>query len=118
MSENKNDQDLTVLSTRRLLTRRRKVAAGIGDVERVLAGSLVQQTRRCGKRDCRCADGAPHGPYSYFSPRRHGRGRLKYVPAALADVVGRYLHRQGEVDTALAEISAINAELLARGELS
>lgn len=116
MNEYKND--LTAMSTRRLLTRRRAVAAGVGDVERVLAGSLVAQTRRCGKRDCRCVDGQPHGPYSYFSPRSHGRGRLKYVPAGLTDVVGRYLHRHGEVDAALAEISAINAELLARRELS
>ncbi len=117
MGKHKND-DLTVVSTRRLLARRRAVAAGLGDVERVLAGSLVEQTRRCGKRDCRCADGQPHGPYSYFSPRPHGRGRLRYVPPALADVVSRYLHRHGEIDTALAEISAINAELLARRELS
>jgi len=57
-------------------------------------------------------------PYSYFSPRPHGRGRLRYVPPASADVVGRYLHRRGEIDAALAEISAINAELLARRELN
>jgi hypothetical protein len=118
MNNHKKDQDLAVMSTRRLLARRRSLAAGIGDVERVLAGSLVEQTRRCGKRECRCADGQPHGPYSYFSPRPHGRGRLKYVSPALTDVVGRYLHRHGEIDAALAEISAINAELLARRELT
>ena len=110
--------DLSSVSTRTLLDRRRRLVARLGDAELLLAGSLVEQTRRCGKRDCRCADGAPHGPYSYFSPRPYGRGRLKYVPPALADVVGRYLHRHGEVDAALAEISAINAELLARRELT
>ena len=114
---NNHKNDLMVMSTRRLLARRRTLAAGIGDVERVLAGSLVEQARRCGKRECRCVDGQPHGPYSYFSPRPHGRGRLKYVPSALVDVVGRYLHRHDEIEAALAEISAINAELLARREL-
>jgi hypothetical protein len=52
------------------------------------------------------------------SPRaRGGRGRARYVPAALAGAVRRYLQRGTEVEAALAEISAINAELLARREL-
>jgi hypothetical protein len=106
------------MSTRQLLGRRRALAARIGDVEQVLAGSLVEQTRRCGKPGCRCADGEPHGPYAYFSPLPTGRGRLKYVPAALTGLVRRYLRRQEEIDAALGEISAINAELLARRELS
>jgi hypothetical protein len=39
------------------------------------------------------------------------------VPAALADAVRRCLQHGTEVEAALAEISAINAELLARREL-
>jgi hypothetical protein len=115
MSDHKND--LAGMSTRRLLARRRSLAGRIGDVERVLTGSLVEQTRRCGKAGCRCADGDGHGPYSYFSPRPQGRGRAKYVPSPLAEVVRRYLLRGSDVEAVLAEISAINAELLARREL-
>jgi hypothetical protein len=39
------------------------------------------------------------------------------VPAALAGVVHRYLRRGEQAQAVLAEISAINAELLARREL-
>jgi hypothetical protein len=109
--------DLAGLSTRALLTRRRRLAARLGDVEQVLAGSLVEQTRRCGKPDCRCADGEPHGPYVYLSPRPQGRGRLRYVPAGLIATVRARLHRGEQVQAALAEIAAINLELLARREL-
>jgi hypothetical protein len=115
MKEHKND--LGSLSTKRLLARRRKLAAQLGGVEELLAGSLVEQTRRCGKAGCRCADGEPHGPYSYFAPRTSGRGRSRYVPSGLVEVVRRYLQRGNEVEAVLAEISAINAELLARREL-
>jgi hypothetical protein len=87
-------------------------------VEQVLAGTLTEQSRRCGRPGCRCADGEPHGPYSYFTPRPGGRGRARYVPAALAGVVRRCLNRGEQAEAALAEISAINAELLARRELS
>ncbi|MGE5289648.1 MAG: DUF6788 family protein [Micromonosporaceae bacterium] len=110
--------DLGALSTRQLLARRRAAAARLGDVEQVLAGTLTEQVRRCGRAGCRCERGEPHGPYAYFTPRLAGRGRARYVPAALAGVVHRYLRRGEQAEAALAEISAINAELLARRELS
>ncbi|HEY1001840.1 MAG TPA: DUF6788 family protein [Streptosporangiaceae bacterium] len=92
-------------------------SAPVGDVEQVLAGALTEQTRRCGRPGCRCARGEPHGPYAYFTPRPAGRGRARYVPAALAGAVRRCLRRGEQVQAVLAEISAINAELLARREL-
>ena len=52
------------------------------------------------------------------SPPRPPPGRLRYVPASLAGVVGRYLRNGEEIEQLFAEISAINAELLARRELS
>src|SRR5512133_105473 len=115
MSAHKND--FARMPAEQLRARRRALAERLGDVEHVLAGSLAEQSRRCGRPGCRCADGEPHGPYAYFTPRPGGRGQARYVPAALAAVVRRYLPRGAEVEAVLAEISAINAELLARREL-
>ena len=114
---NAHKSDLAQMSARQLRARRRALAERLGDVEHVLAGSLAGQSRRCGKPGCRCADGEPHGPYAYFTPRPAGRGRARYVPSALAGVVRRYLRRGEQAEAVLAEISAINAELLARREL-
>ena len=114
---NTRKNDFQGLSTRQLLARRRAAAARLGDVEQVLAGTLTDQARRCGRPGCRCERGEPHGPYAYFTPRPAGRGRARYVPAALAGVVRRYLSRGEQAEAVLAEISAINAELLARREL-
>ena len=115
MRTHKND--LRKLSVGQLLARRRRLASRIGDAQDALAGSLVEQTRRCGKPGCRCASGEPHGPYAYFHARDAGRSGAKYVPAALVEVVRRCLRRGSEIETVLAEISAVNAELLARREL-
>jgi hypothetical protein len=115
---NNHKNDLAAMSSRQLLSRRRALAARLGGAERVLTGTLTQQTRRCGKAGCRCADGEPHGPYAYFAPKTAARGRLRYVPASLAGLVRRYLRNGEEIGQLLAEISAINAELLARRELS
>ena len=114
---NTHKDDLSQLSVRQLRARQRALAVRLGDVQEVLAGTLTEQSRRCGRPGCRCADGEPHGPYAYFTPRPAGRGRARYVPAALAGVVRRCLQRSAEVEAVLAEISAINAELLARREL-
>ena len=105
------------MSTPTLLDRRHRLVARLGEAELLLAGSLVEQTRRCGRAGCRCAEGEPHGPYVYFAPKTAGRGRLRYVPAALVEVVRRCVQTGVEVEGVLAEISAINAELLARREL-
>jgi hypothetical protein len=116
MDAHKND--LARMPLEQLLERRRAAAGRLAAAaEHVLAGSLAEQTRRCGRAGCRCADGEPHGPYAYFTPRPSGRGRARYVPAALEDAVRRCLRRGAEAEEALAEISAVNAELLARREL-
>src|SRR5271167_4152903 len=109
MNSHKNEDDLARLPSDQLLALRRELALRLGDVERVLAGSLAEQSRRCGKAGCQCADGEPHGPYAYFTPRPAGRGRARYVPAAQEEAVRRCLQRDAEVRDVLAEISAINA---------
>ena len=93
------------------------MAARIRGTEQVLLGSLVEQTRRCGKPGCQCATGHPHGPYHYLTPRRGGRG-MRYVPKTLVESVRAFLQHGEQIEAILAEISAINLELLARRHLS
>ena len=50
-------------------------------------------------------------------PRAGGRTRTVYVPAAAAEAVRRARRSLAQVRDALEEISAINIELLSRGEL-
>ncbi len=82
-----------------------------------LAGSLQTQSRRCGKEGCRCTRGELHGPYTYLSVRAGRRSRLLYIPAELAEEVDRRVELTDKIQAALAEISAINLELLSRGKL-
>jgi hypothetical protein len=108
--------DLLRLPTGELLAQRHGLASCVGDLEHVLLGSLAGQMRRCGKVGCRCATGDPHGPYTYFSPRGPARG-MKYISAAAAASARAYLRHGERVEAVLAELSAINVELLARHAL-
>ncbi len=106
------------MTTAQLRDRRRALAASLPDVEGLIAGSVVEQGRRCGKEGCRCATGELHGPYTYVVlPRMGGRTRTVYVPAGAADAVRRGAATSARVRSALQEISAVNIELLSRGEL-
>src|SRR6185312_10696927 len=69
---NTHKTDWSRMSTPTLLDRRHRLVARLGEAETLLAGSLVEQNRRCGKAGCRCAEGEPHGPYVYFAPKTAG----------------------------------------------
>jgi len=110
---------LKALSSAQLRARRARLASQIPEVELTLRGSLQTQTRRCGREGCRCAAGEPHGPYVYLAVRDARRKqRLFYIPADLAKEVSRRVEVTGAAEELLSEISAINLELLVRGDLS
>jgi hypothetical protein len=109
---------LTNWTVRRLRARRTQLVRQLPDVELTLRGSLQTQGRRCGKPSCHCATGDLHGPYVYLAVRSGEGMRLLYIPADLAGEVARRVEVTARLEGVLAEISAINIELLSRGELS
>jgi hypothetical protein len=109
---------LAEVSTRALRARRRRLLARVPDLEGYVAGSLVEQSRRCGKPGCRCVLGDLHGPYVYLSaPAASGGRGLIYVPEPLGDLVAEKVAVSTLAQQLLGEISVINLELLARREL-
>ncbi len=110
---NAHRNDLAVLSAAGLRQRRDRLVAGLPQAAAFLAGSLLEQRRRCGKEGCRCARGDLHGPYAYLSVA----GRMLYVPAVLAEAVRARLEVSKLLQETLEEISAVNLELLSRREL-
>ena len=111
--------NFSAMTIRALRGRRRRLAHSLPDVEGLISGSVVEQGRRCGKEGCRCARGELHGPYTYVVlPRVGGRTPTVYVPTSAAEAVRRGAAISLQVRGALEEISRINIELLARGELT
>jgi uncharacterized protein DUF6788 len=105
------------LSVRQLLGRRRRLAAGLSEPERTLRGVLLSEGRRCSSEGCRCRSGELHGPYSYLVVYADGRSRTVYVPAAIKDVCEAHVELTQRNEALVAEISQINLELLRRRAL-
>ncbi|MGC8628528.1 MAG: DUF6788 family protein [Acidimicrobiales bacterium] len=111
-------QDPAQRTTRQLRARRRRLARNLPEVEGLISGAVVEQKRRCGKEGCRCNSGELHGPYTYVVlPRAAGRTRTVYVPAGAAEAVRAGAAASAQLRAIVEEISAINIELLSRGEL-
>ena len=113
MTTHKKQVDLSGVTSRALRTRRDRLVRSVPDLAGFVAGSLVEQHRKCGKEGCRCRQGEPHGPYVYVSVA----GRLVYVPAGMAEAVRDRLEVSARLQALLEQISAINLELLSRREL-
>jgi len=109
--------ELSTLSVRQLRARRRRVTAGIVDVEQTLRGVLLSRGRRCSSEGCHCRRGELHGPYAYLSVYEDGRSRTLYVPAAVEPVVAGRVGVTQHNEALLSEISRINLELLRRRAL-
>jgi hypothetical protein len=109
--------ELSELSVRRLLARRRRLAAGLSEPERTLRGVLLSEGRRCSSEGCRCRRGELHGPYTYLAIYADGRSRTIYVPAAAQALCEASVELTQRNEALLAEISQINLELLRRRAL-
>ena len=86
---------------------------------RLLRGSLITLRRRCGKPNCRCADGAPHETpalsYSVEGRTRTVTLRSEDLPAVKAALARYAASRQRLEDDALAGIEALRARTAATG---
>lgn len=109
--------DVSQLSVRQLLARRRRLAGGLSMPERTLRGVLLSEGRRCSSEGCRCRSGELHGPYTYLSVYVDGRSRTIYVPAVATAAAEAHVQATQRNEALLGDISQINLELLRRRAL-
>jgi Family of unknown function (DUF6788) len=97
----------------RLLQRRRKAVARLGEVGKVLRASLLERLTQCGKGGCKCMAGQKHGP-SYYLTVSYPKGKTRqiYVSKDLKKIAESWIENYHRVWAALEEISEINLELL------
>ena len=94
--------------------RRSLLARRLGRRGELMRGSLARLYVRCGRKDCRCAQGERHGPYLYVSVFQGRRTKSVYVPRHLEGEVLRWVENARGVHEDVVEITRLNAELLRR----
>ena len=98
----------------RLRQRRLTRLQGLTVPPDALPGSLALTYTRCGKPNCRCARGGadPGHPGWQLTYRVAGRKRVERIPAAWVEEVRRRVEAGRAFHEAVAEVFALNAELL------
>jgi hypothetical protein len=90
---------------------RRRLAAQMGGCGELIKGSLVVNRRRCGKPQCRCAEGKPHESLA-FTFKHHGKSRLVHVPGGLESQARHAAQAYATLRRLVEELSEINVSLL------
>ena len=77
----------------------------------VLAGSLVQIAKHCGRPGCHCQRGEKHVGW-YLTRTVAGKTQTTYVPLTLLKEVQGWIQEYHRLKTLTAEISQLNRELI------
>lgn len=77
-----------------------------------LPGSLSMSTPRCGKPTCHCASGEGHPSWT-LTFMVDGKKRVEPIPRAILEEVRRRVELGREFKSAVSEVFAANAQLLA-----
>jgi len=81
--------------------------------ERIIRAGVVKMTRKCGKVNCRCAQGRGH--VSYYLSMRVGKGRkMVYVPRNMAANVRKWVASYKKISKALDQLSEYSLQQLKR----
>ncbi|SPE34019.1 conserved hypothetical protein [Acidobacteriia bacterium SbA2] len=87
---------------------RGRLVRSLGALRKMLPGSFVERRRRCGRPNCRCADGQHlHSQYQ-LSVLAEGKLKTYNVPAAQAELVRHRVGLHRRFEKAAAMISALN----------
>ena len=97
-----------------LRRRKKRLLARLGIPADALPGSLVLTQRRCGKPTCHCVEGVGHPLYS-LTFMLDGKKRVESIPSDWIDTVRPAVDRGRSFKDAVAELFAINAQLLVLG---
>ena len=80
--------------------------AQIASGERFLRGTLSERSGKCGKPNCRCADGEGH-PSLYLVQSHAGKVRQLCIPKSLQDPVRQAVGQFQEMQRLLQEVSEL-----------
>lgn len=113
---NKIGRPYKSMTTDTLKARRQELLDSMPDMTHVMRGTLITRFIRCGKPNCRCANGEGHKSL-YLSSYYNGKTQLDSVPKAYKDRVSQCIKDYEDITALLAELSSINLELFRRREV-
>ena len=87
---------------------RGRLIRGLGALREMLPGSFVERAHKCGRSNCRCADGKQLHTSFQLSVLIQGKPKSFHVPVALVQEVRSKVELRKRFDEAAAQIASLN----------
>ena len=84
------------------------VIRGLGSLREMFPGPFVERRRKCGKPNCRCADGKQLHREFLLSTVWEGKPRTFHIPAGLAGQVRAKVELRKRFEESAAQIANLN----------
>jgi len=77
----------------------------------MVSGSVYTAYKKCGNKNCRCARGDLHGPFSYLSKKIDGKTTLTFIRRADEDRIVEQAKNYRKYTRAIAKLNKINRKI-------
>ena len=90
---------------------RQKKLAYLLNPKDMIAGSIYRAYKKCGNKNCRCAKGKLHGPFSYLSRKIDGITKLTFVRRADEVSIEEHAIYYRKYTKAVADLGKLNIKI-------
>jgi len=101
---------------KKLLQERKELVRQLSSLSKLIRGSLVRGSKKCGRKGCKCEKGELH-PHVVISTFRSGKTHIVYVPKLYQKQAANAVNCNSHAKKIIDRISSINIELLKAGKL-
>ena len=77
----------------------------------MVCGSIYSAYKKCGNKNCRCAKGNLHGPFSYLSKKVDGKTTLTFIRRADEDRITSQAENYRKYIKAMAKLNKLNSRI-------
>ena len=77
----------------------------------IVYGSIYSAYKKCGNKNCRCAKGNLHGPFSYLSKKVDGKTILTFIRRADEDKIIGQAQNYRKYTKAMAKLNKLNSRI-------
>jgi len=85
----------------------------LGQSKEFIVGSLVESKRKCGNKNCRCANGGELHSAHILTKRRNGKTKTIYIPVDMVEEVREWSREYKNVKKLIHEIDELSEKIIA-----
>ena len=87
--------------------------AKLGQRKQFIVGSLVESKRKCGNKNCRCANGGELHSAHILTKREKGKTKTIYIPVDMVEEVGEWSQEYKKLKELISEIDQLSEKVIA-----